>query len=131
MFSISASVTSSSGTGGNQFGRWDTYTNNSVYTLTTCGSLQVSVPPASPSARGTTVTLTANAAGCPNPNPVYQFWLLAPGANAYQIVQAYSTSNTFSWTTTNLAAGSYLLSVWVRDAGSAGAQGNQSGTWSA
>jgi hypothetical protein len=121
----------SSGVNGNQLGRWDAYNNDTLYTLNSCSGLQVSVSPASPAARGTTVTVTAQASGCPDPNPQYQFWVLAPGANAYQLVQAYSASSTLTWNTTGLAPGTYHFSVWVRDTNSAGAQGNQFGTWDA
>jgi PQQ-like domain len=128
-FSIWARDANSSGAYGNQFGRWDSYNNDILYTLTTCSGLQVSVSPASPAARGTTVTVTAQASGCPDPNPQYQFWILPPGGTAYQLSQAYSTSSTFTWNTTGLAPGSYRFSVWVRDANSAGAQSNQFGSW--
>jgi spore germination protein YaaH len=129
--SIWARDANSSGAYGNQAGRWDAYNNDILYTLTTCSGLQMTVSPASPAAHGTSVTVTAQASGCPDPNPQYQFWVLAPGATAYQLVQAYSASSTFTWNTTGLAPGSYRFSVWVRDASSAGAQGNQSGTWDA
>jgi len=129
-FSIWTRDANSSGASGNQFGRWDAY-NITAYTLTSCSGLQVSVSPASPAARGTTVTVTAQASGCPDSNPLYQFWVLAPGGNAYQLGQAYSTSSTFTWNTTGLAPGSYRFSVWVRDANSAGASGNQFGRWDA
>jgi guanyl-specific ribonuclease Sa len=41
--------------------------------------------------------------------------LLPPGGT-WQVVQAYSTASTFTWSTTGRAPGSYLFSVWVRDA---------------
>jgi len=42
-------------------------------------------------------------------------------------VQAYSTSATFNWNTTALAAGTYRFSVWVRDATSSGISCNSLG----
>ena len=129
-FSIWTRDANSSGASGNQFGRWDAY-NITAYTLTSCSGLQLSVSPASPSASGTTVTVTAQASGCPDPNPLYEFWVLPPGGNAYQLVQAYSASSTVAWNTTGLAPGTYRFSVWVRDTNSSGAQGNQFGTWDA
>jgi hypothetical protein len=129
-FSIWTRDANSSGTYGNQFGRWDAY-NITAYTLTSCSGLQVSVSPASPSASGTTVTVTAQASGCPDPNPQYEFWVLPPGGNAYQLVQAYSASSTVAWNTTGLVPGSYRFSVWVRDTNSSGASGNQFGRWDA
>jgi hypothetical protein len=77
------------------------------------------------------VTVTANASGCPNANPVYHFAVMAPGATTYTMVQDYSTSATFTWTTTGLASGTYRFSVWARDAASSGAYSNSSGAWDA
>ena len=95
---------------------YDAYSGN-TYTLTstTCASVTASASPASPQTAGTPVTFTAGASGCPNPR--YQFWILAPGG-AWTIAQAYSSSTTFNWITTGLAAGTYHYSVWVRDASS-------------
>jgi hypothetical protein len=75
--------------------------------------------PASPQPHGSTITVTASAAGCPNPQ--YEFWILAPGSSNWQLVQGYSTSATFSWNTAGKPAGTYRYSVWARDAGSAAA----------
>jgi hypothetical protein len=74
-----------------------------------------SAAPASPQAHGTTITISASTAGCTNPR--YEFWILAPGGS-WTIAQAYSNTATFSWNTTALAPGTYLYSVWVRDASS-------------
>jgi hypothetical protein len=129
-FSIWAKDANSGGVTGNSTGRWDTYNNNNVYSLTSCSAVSVSVMPTS-AATGTTVTVTASGSGCPDPNPVYQFSVLAPGSSTYQVVQAYSTSPTFTWNTTGLAPGAYRFSVWVRDANSGGASGNSTGRWDA
>ena len=85
--------------------------------FTSCASVTASAAPPSPSSAGTVVTITASATGCTNPNPLYQFWTQAPGGS-WTIAQAYSTSATFNWNTTGLAAGVYHYSVWVRDSGS-------------
>src|SRR5260370_14876048 len=84
-------------------------------------------PPAVPS--GGSAPSSASASGCPDANPVYQFWVLAPGASSWTIVQAYSTSNTFLWNTTGKVKGNYQVAVWVRDASSGGAASNAFGTW--
>jgi hypothetical protein len=65
------------------------------------------------------------------PKPSYQFWILAPGATSWTKVQAYSITNTFSWVTTGKPAGTYNISVRIRDAQSTGTSGNSSGTWDA
>ncbi len=119
---------SSAGASGNQFGSWDVFSSR-FFTVTTCTGLSLSSAPASTATVGTSVTFTATATGCPNPNPVYQFWVLAPGASSWTLVQAYSTSNTFIWSTTSKAPGTYQVAVWVRDASSVGASDNQFGTW--
>lgn len=127
-FSVWARDAASPGEMGNSSGRWDAFDNNTVYTLTpACSSVSVTVSPAGPSKAGTVVVITAHASGCPN--PVYHFSVLAPGTSAYQIVQDYSTSGTYTWNTAGLSPGSYRFSVWARDASSPGAQGNPSGTW--
>jgi spore germination protein YaaH len=97
---------------------YDAFFPGTVYILNSpCTSATGSAAPASPQAHGTTISFTASATGCPNPQ--YQFWMLAPGSSTWQLVQGYSTSATFSWNTAGVLAGSYLYSVWVRDAGSA------------
>jgi hypothetical protein len=115
----------------NSNGTWDTY-NASTYALTTtpCASVGVTSSPSGTAAAGTTVTFTATAMGCPHASPVYEFWILTPGGS-WTKVQAYSTTNTFSWVTTGKPAGTYYMSVRVRDAQSTGTSGNFSGTWDA
>jgi len=130
-FSVWARDVSSWGVYGNSAGRWDAYNNATVYTLKSCTGVTVLVSPPSPKAAGTTVTVTANGAGCPNPSPLYRFALLAPGATSYQLVQDYSTNATFTWNTTGLAPGTYRFSIWVKDAQSGGAAGNSAGRWDA
>jgi hypothetical protein len=113
----------SAGTTCNSFGCYDALFPGTLYTLTTtpCASVTDSATPASPQLSGTGVTFTAVASGCPH--PLYQFWILAPGGT-WTIVKAFSTTATFNWNTTGLAAGTYLYTVWVRDSGSAGTSCN-------
>lgn len=73
--------------------------------------------PASPQTAGTTVSFTANATGCNNPNPFYEFWLRS-ATGSWQIVQIYSHSSTLAWDTSR-TAGLYYISVWAKDAASA------------
>jgi hypothetical protein len=96
---------------------YDSFFPGTAYRLTTtpCTSVTASAAPASPQAHGTTITISASTAGCTNPR--YEFWILAPGGS-WTIAQAYSNTATFSWNTTALAPGTYLYSVWVRDASS-------------
>jgi hypothetical protein len=119
---------SSAGASSNSTGTWDAaaFLN---YTLTTCTSVSLSAAPPSTAARGATVTFTPSAMGCPNPAPMYQFWVLAPGASSWTLARAYSSTAAFAWNTTGLAAGTYQVDVWARDAASAGTNSNSTGTW--
>jgi len=98
---------------------WEAHVSpNPTYTLQTgppCTASTLTFTPASPQARGTQVNLTGSASGCPN--PVYEFWIQAPGG-AWTILQAYSSSSSATWNTTGLAAGTYLFDVWVKQSGS-------------
>jgi spore germination protein YaaH len=118
----------SGGTFSNSLGTWDVATSRS-YTVTSCTGVGLSAVPASTTTVGTSVTFTATATGCPNPSPVYQFWVLAPGSSSWTVAQPYSTSNTLSWSTAGSAAGAYQVAVWTRDAGSGGAYSNSLGAW--
>ena len=87
------------------------------YTAPRCATAAMSAAPSSPQSAGATVVVTASTSGCPN--PLYEFWLLAPGSSTWTVAQAYSTAGTFNWNTSGSAAGTYYISVWIRDAGSA------------
>jgi hypothetical protein len=80
-----------------------------------CTGVTLTFNPPSPSTAGTAVQLNAVASGCPTPQ--YQFWILAPGGT-WTVVQAYSSSSTFTWNTAGLPPGTYLFDVWVKQAGS-------------
>ncbi len=65
---------------------------------------------ASPQAPGTSITFTANASGGSSPLQ-YRFWLWNGGA--WNAVQDYSTTNTWTWVPAN--PGDYYVSVWVKE----------------
>jgi len=92
-------------------------------TAPSCASVTVSASPASPAAHGTgvQVTFTAVAAGCTDPNPSYEFWMLAQGSTTWQVVQGYTNSATYVWNTNGAPAGTDRFGVWVRDARSSAA----------
>jgi hypothetical protein len=119
---------SSLGTSGSSLGRWDALTSFS-YRLTTqpCTSMSLTSMPVGTTTVGTTVSITASAAGCPKPQ--FEFWMLAPGATTWQVVQPYSAAATLSWSTTGKLAGAYQFSVWARDISSVGTSGDSAGTW--
>jgi hypothetical protein len=79
-----------------------------------CTTPTLGAGPASPGPTGGSVVFTATTSGCPTPN--YRFWVGQGGA--WTIVQDYSATNTFNWTSTG-KAGSYGIEVDVRNAGSA------------
>src|SRR5438477_11626924 len=84
-----------------------------------CTSVNDTPSPASPQLSGTSITFTATSTGCPH--PLYQFWILPPGGS-WQVVRAYSSSTTFTWSTNGLPAGNYLYTAWARDTSSSGTQ---------
>jgi hypothetical protein len=96
---------------------YDAYDSSLNYTLNlaTCSAVSVSYVPASPASAGTKVTVTGAATGCPNPR--YEFWFL-PAGGSWSLVQAYSSFATFSWNSGGWGPGTYLFSVWARDAAS-------------
>jgi len=75
-----------------------------------CASPTLSAAPASPGPTGGSIMFTGSASACTNPN--YRFWIQPPGS-AWQIVQDYGASNSFTWTGTAYA-GAYNAEVDVR-----------------
>jgi len=129
-FVVKARDAASAGTAGSATGTWDAYTMV-AYTLaaTGCTSVSAVTAPSGSAAAGTPVTITGTATGCANPR--YQFEILPPGSQTWQVMQAYSTSNAFNWATTGAAQGAYRFIVKARDASSAGTSGSSTGTWDA
>ena len=119
LYTVWARDASSTGTVCSYLGCNDAYYPGTQFGLTTpCKSVTDAATPSSPQLAGAAVTFSASAAGCPH--PLYQFWVLTPGSSTWQIVQPYSTSSTFTWKTSGLAPGTYLYTVWARDAASTG-----------
>lgn len=121
-FSIWARDASSPGIGLNALGTWDAYAVLH-FTITSMPCTSVS---ASASGAGT-VTVSGAALGCPNPQ--YEFWVLTPGSQTWQLSGAYSSSPTLILNMTGKPAGVYRFSVWARDASSVGLLGNGLGRW--
>jgi len=98
-----------------------------TYSLTSvpCTGMSASPTP-STAARGTSVSIKGIAAGCPSPR--YEFWVLPPGGK-WTLLKAYSSSDTYVWSTTGKAVGKYAFSVWARDASSAGTHGSSPNTY--
>jgi hypothetical protein len=101
---------------------YDAY-GNTTYTTTTpaCASVTASAAPASPQPSGTTVTITGTPGTCSNAAPKYEFWYLGQGSSTWQMVQAWSTTATYSWNSTGALAGNHVFSIWIKDAASSAA----------
>ncbi|HEV2035670.1 MAG TPA: hypothetical protein VGU71_16005 [Candidatus Dormibacteraeota bacterium] len=90
--------------------------------LAACTSAGISAAPPSPHvASGTVVvtgtgTCTADAYGGTG-IAVFRFWVKPPGGS-WTVVQGYSTTNTYNWNISGLAAGIYGLEVDVNSTGS-------------
>ena len=95
----------------------DVYKNTSfvVSTNVTTG-LTVSTDKTSPQAAGTSVTFTASGSGGSG-SYEYRYYLLPPGGT-WTLKQAYSSTPTWTFDTTGLAAGTYTVETAVRTAGS-------------
>jgi len=129
-FSVWARDTNSPGVAGSSPNTYDTFSAFD-YTLTTapCTGMSASAMPANAATRGTTVTVTGSATGCPLPQ--YEFWLQVPNGT-WTLARGWSSTATFTWdTTTTMPAGSYRFSVWARDASSSGTNGSAPNTYDA
>jgi len=125
-FIVMAQDNSSAGTYGNWQSTWDAYLNQAyVLTSTPCTSVTATWSSGNP------VVISAATSGCPV--PTYQFEMLAPGSQTWQVVQPYSSITTFGWKTTVAALGNYRIIIKVRDASSGGTagSGNPNGSWDA
>ncbi|MGE0918625.1 Ig-like domain-containing protein, partial [Trichlorobacter lovleyi] len=93
-------------------------TNTLPFTFTTPPASAVTLTPSliSPATIGTPVTFTVAASGGSG-NYEYKFFLRTPGG-VLAAVRDYSTTPTWNWSTSGLAAGTYQLVVHARNVGS-------------
>jgi hypothetical protein len=84
---------------------------------TACSTLALSAAPPSSQTAGSPVTFTASSGGCVNPQ--FRFFIRS-ASGSWTMVQDYSGSNTFAWTSTT-PGGSYYVGVHVKAASSANA----------
>jgi hypothetical protein len=73
---------------------------------------------AMPAVTGTPITWTARARGGTAGPIQYQFYRYSVEKNAWQMVQNFSASNTYTWTPSWGDEGNYVIQVWARNAGS-------------
>jgi hypothetical protein len=85
-----------------------------AFAVATCSGATLTPDKASPQMAGTNVTFTATSTGCPTPQ--YRYYLQAPGG-VWTVVRDYGVAS-WTWNTSGLASGSYLVDVWVRDSAS-------------
>ena len=104
---------------------WEVYSTDTPYVLgvpapATAVTLTPPPSPASPQSPGASVTWTASASGGSG-NYEYQFWL--HNGTSWSIAKPYGATNdnTWTWNTTGLATGTYLVEVWARSTGSTAA----------
>jgi hypothetical protein len=113
--------------GGVYFGAWaknatsstTTFDANAatLYTLTSaCGAPTLAAAPLSQTVSGTQVTLTAGATACADPR--FEFWMRPASSTTWTMVQAYGTTNTFTWNSSG-ASGIVYFGLWVKDVTSA------------
>jgi len=86
---------------------------SATVTLTGCASAAVSPATVSQTA-GTAVSLTASSTGCPAPR--YEFFVQYPDGS-WNLIQGWGGPS-FTWDTSGLATGTYLVHAWVNTSGS-------------
>jgi spore germination protein YaaH len=94
-----------------------------AYTIIGCSSASVSPVAGTRLSVGGTMTFTANAAGCSNPE--FAFWV-RPKGGFWLEQQPYSSSATFNWNTVGLMPGTFEIAVWARQQGATGVPYNVS-----
>ena len=85
-----------------------------LYTITGCTAAAVSPPPGS-FPDDSTISFTASATGCTNPD--FAYWM-RPAGGTWKLIRDYSSNPAFSWTTTTLPPGRYEIAVWAKQHGS-------------
>jgi hypothetical protein len=85
-------------------------------TVTLTGCTAATVTPATGTDKvGTPILLTVAPVTCTG-TPVYEFWVQYPDGSWHE-GPAFSTSNTWTWPTTGLPKGNYVIHVWVNNQG--------------
>ncbi len=108
---VDITVTTASGT--------SAITSADQFTFATpCTSVTLSAAPPTQSVSGTQVTLTG-AGVCPDPNPLYEFWVRPAASPTWTLLRGYTTSNQLVWNSTGSLGVTYF-GVWVHDANSTG-----------
>jgi hypothetical protein len=93
---------------------WSGYVVVTAAVPQVCSSVALIRSVSFPVPSGTPVTWTAEAPGCSAPE--HRFWLYSAATNSWTTLQGWSSSHDASWTPAE--AGTYVVQVWVRQAGS-------------
>jgi hypothetical protein len=80
-----------------------------------CQNVKLTLSPLGTTTVGTTVSATASG-HCSKGSPEYRFWLGYPNG-VWTVIQNWSASDTFNWSTTGYINGAYQLNADVRTAG--------------
>jgi hypothetical protein len=92
----------------------------------TVTSLTADVP--LPSSTGSPITWTVRSKGGTSGPIEYAFYRFSLVTNTWQLVRAYSSSKTYTWTPAWGEQGQYTMQVWARNAGSTAAYDAWTGT---
>jgi FtsP/CotA-like multicopper oxidase with cupredoxin domain len=97
--------------------------NEMMRPMIVAGPVTVSQSPSvtSPQVIGTSISFVATGSGGVG-QLQYQFWL-KDTSGVYTLVQPFSTTNTWNWTTTGLPAGGYSIAVQAKETGSTAPNG--------
>jgi len=91
---------------------------NIIYTLNAPATgVTLSMDKASPSETGALITFSAAASGGSGSYEYYYTWK-NPSTGMWSVGHAYSGSAMWTWDTTGLGAGAYMIQVWARSEGS-------------
>jgi len=89
----------------------------SIVSASPATGVTLTATPPSPQVKGTQVTLTAAGKGGSG-SYEYKYIISSDGGVTYSTLSAYSPSSTFTWDTSAVSAGNYVIVVYVRNAGS-------------
>jgi uncharacterized protein (DUF2141 family) len=88
---------------------------SSTVTLTGgCASASIAVSPSTSQPAGSTFNFTASSSGCSNPQ--YEYWVQYLDGS-WNMLRAFSTDPTWSWSSSGRAPGVYNIHVWANQVG--------------
>jgi len=79
-----------------------------------CTSASIATSPNTTQVVGSTFTFTASSTGCSNPQ--YEYWVQYLDGS-WNMLRAFSTTPTWSWSTAGMKPGAYSIHVWANQVG--------------